>query len=107
MRPLSRSEQRNGLSIERDAKVATAFRLESLHEEATEPRELSGFLGLDEHVPAPAILDALYGTGRGTDQGYALEFSFRDQLAHPIGRGLGELRDAILGEPAEDDVRQP
>src|SRR5687768_1620011 len=64
-------------------------------------------LGLEQEVPAPAILDPLDWTGRGTHHGDVLARTGGNQPAKPFSGLDRELRGRIFLEPAEHDVRKP
>src|SRR5947207_2824844 len=99
-------EQRHRISIDRRAQVAALGNWKPLCEKARDLAQLTGMTRLEQEVPAPASLDAIDGTRRGTDD-QQLPFRSPNEPLEPCRRVQGKLRRRRLREPAEDDVGDP
>src|SRR5580704_11107263 len=100
------SEERHGIAIECDAQAVAGRYGESPDEIPAEPRERARVPALEDHVPPPAVLDALDRARCGTDDLDARQLARLHQPPYP-GRGVfSQRRGRDFIGPADDEVGQ-
>src|SRR4051812_22207745 len=99
-------EESDGVAIESDPELRGGWNVKTLHEVATDPRELAWLIGFQEHVPAPATLDPLDRARRGTDYCDFVAGAGRNELAQPFAGVDGQLRGRLFDQTAENNICQ-